>query len=116
MFYVTQDYTYYATCTDIAENEARSSLTFKINVDNDAPKIVGINHDLQYDKLKIIVEDANTVKCEYSDKTFYLGEGKSMNNIGNAYFADWGLGLYYVRCEDKFGNEMPLSIIHTSTL
>ena len=115
-FFVTQDYTYYTTCTDIAENEARSSLTFKINVDNDAPKIVGISHDLQYDKLKITIEDANAVKCEYSDKEFYLPEGKPMSNIGNSYFADWGLGLYYIRCEDKFGNEMPLSIIHISSI
>ena len=115
-FYTTGDYTYYATCTDIAENTATNSTTFTINVDTTAPVLTGVSHDLQFGKLKITVEDENSVTCQYSNTEFFLPNGKDMSSIGNAFYADWGLGLYYIRCEDKFGNEMPLAIIHTSAL
>lgn len=112
----TQSYTYYVNCLDAAENIASSSIQFSATVDNTAPKLVSVNHDTQYDKLRITIEDENPVKCYYSDKEFSMGEGKEMTTIGDSLYAEWGLGLYYIRCEDKFGNEMPISLIHTSSV
>ncbi|MDD5649925.1 MAG: hypothetical protein PHF86_05810 [Candidatus Nanoarchaeia archaeon] len=115
-FFNTQPYTFYVNCLDLAENIAKSSIKFNTMIDNTAPKLIGVNHDTQYDKLRITVEDANTVKCFYSNKEFSLNEGTEMSSIGNSFYAEWGLGLYYIRCEDKFGNEMPLSVVHTSAI
>ncbi|MFA5175639.1 MAG: hypothetical protein WC413_00045 [Candidatus Nanoarchaeia archaeon] len=118
----TKDYTYYALCTDSANNQATKSVSFSIKVDTLPPKLVGISKDMQYgDRLKILIEDDNTVKCEYSNKEFFLGQGTEMTNVGNAFYAPWAengqlIGAYYIRCEDRFGNEMPLSVVYTSAI
>ncbi|MBU0963265.1 MAG: hypothetical protein KKD48_05155, partial [Nanoarchaeota archaeon] len=114
--YSTGVYDYYISCEDIAGNLGTSNLEFSVTIDSDAPKLISVNQDKQYNKLKIMLDDANDVNCEYSNKEFAKGTGNKMDNIGNSFFAPWGPGLYYIRCEDKFGNEMPLSIIHTSDI
>ena len=115
-FYRTGSYDYYAKCEDIAGNTANANVKFFITVDSEAPKLISINHDLQYNKLKVLVDDVNPVSCEYSNIEFLKGQGTNMDSIGNAFFAEWNQGIYYIRCTDKFGNEMPLAVIHTSSI
>ncbi|MDD5133701.1 MAG: hypothetical protein PHD81_00965 [Candidatus Nanoarchaeia archaeon] len=118
----TKDYTYYALCIDSAGNEATKSVSFSIKVDTIPPKIIGISRDTQYgDRLRIIIEDDNTVKCEYLNKEFFLGQGTEMTGVDKAFYAPWTengqlMGVYYIRCEDRFGNEMPTAVVYTSAI
>jgi len=104
---VSGDYTYYFKCVDLGGNSANSSTSFKVYVDNEAPKVVRAYQDSS--RLKILTNENSS--CSYSvnsDKQcdFLISEAVSMPYSNTTeHYAEWQEGkTLYIKCEDKSGN------------
>jgi hypothetical protein len=102
------DYNYFFRCVDAGGNSDESEVSFKIEVDNEAPLITRAYREL--DALKVITnEDAS---CAYSLNScnYNFDDGLVMQHrdvgIRNQHVALWQPNIvYYIKCRDEFGNE-----------
>ncbi len=100
-------YDYAIICNDVAGNEAKSSIKFKITKDLEAPKLIFIFKDATASLLHIELNEVTT--CEYSTlKPFKFGDGTRMTNE-NAKIHEAALvedsNKFYITCQDVFTNE-----------
>ncbi len=91
-------------CVDLGGNAAYSNTTFKVEIDEEAPKVVRVYQDSG--KLKIITDEKSI--CSYSTNkekecSFDIDEGTNMPYANSKeHFADWEEGkTYYVKCKDS---------------
>ncbi|MEM4244798.1 MAG: hypothetical protein QXR60_01155 [Candidatus Nanoarchaeia archaeon] len=97
------DYFYYVTCRDIAGNEAYSNISFRVDVDLDAPKIVYI-----YTEGSILHLEMNEPSnCQYStNSTFAYGAGTQMTGTDSLiHELNIASSVYYISCIDVYKNE-----------
>jgi len=101
------EYTYYFECVDLGGNRDSAKTTFRVDVDNDEPKVTRIFKI--GDKLRINTNENSTCTYSLKDCNFDLDEGLKMppaNSTEHEVVAEDQ--KYYVKCRDEYGNE-PLS-------
>jgi len=101
------DYNYQIICSDIAGNEAKGNIRFKIAKDIEAPKLMFVYKDVAASLLHIELNEITS--CEYSTlKPFKSGDGTKMTNENNkvheASILD-DANKFYITCQDEFKNE-----------
>lgn len=102
-------HTIYVRCRDLGSLEVRDSRQFRVILDNQAPIVIRMLHELSDDTLMIETnEEADCVfsqdalkKCNYN---FSVGQAMmSVDKYKHNY--NWMPSiLYYVKCKDKWGN------------
>lgn len=97
----------YVTCFDSDNLDISSAeKTFNLLRDNQAPQIIRAYKDA--DTLFIATNELTS--CQYSIKQFTYGQGSDMTeNSPNSktHRMDWRPStVYYIKCKDRFGNEM----------
>jgi len=97
----------YVTCFDSDGLDISSAeKTFTLLRDNQAPQIIRAYKDA--DTLFIATNELTS--CQYSIKSFTYGQGSEMTeNSPNSktHRMDWRPStVYYIKCKDRFGNEM----------
>ena len=103
------NYVYEIECEDKAGNTVKKDVEFSVKVDKKAPKIAEVYEIVIEEGRGLHITTDEDSICEYSNAVFNFGSGKRMP-------IDWTKGhdsiteesVYYVTCEDKFGNRMPL--------
>ena len=103
----TGTYNYLITCNDIAGNEAKATISFKITKDLTPPKLMFVYKDSATNILHIELNEMTT--CEYSTiSSFNFGDGTKMTNE-NANIHEASLvedsNKFYITCQDIFKNE-----------
>jgi hypothetical protein len=102
------DYKYYITCRDIAGNEAYSNITFKVDIDLDAPRIVYV-----YSEGTVLhLEMSEITNCEYStNSTISYGSGTAMTGTDSiAHELSIVDSAYYISCVDIYKNEAKFTV------
>ncbi|MDD5253496.1 MAG: hypothetical protein PHG05_00120 [Candidatus Nanoarchaeia archaeon] len=100
------NYILYIKCQDIAGNKAEDKLSIKITVDNYTPNLNQI-----YTTSSVLhIELDEEAKCEYDTiDSFKFGDGTLMTGedtkIQEATLVE-GAAKYYIKCRDKFNNEL----------
>jgi len=101
------EYNYPIRCFDIAGNIAESSISFTVERDSSAPKVVRVYHE--EGKLKLITDEpADCVYAEFIGCGFNFEDGTPMQNSESNldHFIDWESdGDIFVKCRDKYGNQ-----------
>jgi len=96
------DYTYYVICRDVAGNEDSEVVSFKIDVDLMGPEIVYVYEE--GNMLRLQMDEVST--CEYSNETFFFGDGIRMTGE-ESFYHDVVVEqqVYYISCVDEYDNE-----------
>ena len=102
-------HTIYVRCRDLGSLEVRDSRQFRVILDNQAPIVIRMLHELSDDTLMIETnEEADCVfsqdalkKCNYN-----FSQGQSMMSVDKyKHSYHWMSSiLYYVKCKDKWNN------------
>lgn len=101
-------YTAYISCFDVAYNLAQAQTTFTLSVDAGAPQVAQI-----YTQGTILIVVMNEVStCEYSTTgAFTYGTGVQMTGVNTEeHQASLDSQIYYITCEDRFGNRGSFTI------
>lgn len=102
--------TIFVRCTDKIGNEARKEIRIEVKIDNKAPIITRIFEDSG--SLFVITDEDAT--CRYSNEpAFLFDEGKAMpddNSKIHAVSLNELQNKMYVKCRDKFENEVSATI------
>ncbi len=95
-------------CYDDAGNEDSVTASFNVAEDLIAPKLEQLYSDLSY--LTIVLDEKAI--CEYSDEQFIFGDGVPMvpNDYALKHQAAIGQDVYYIKCDDRFNNELSLVV------
>ena len=97
------NYDYKISCSDKSGNVISDDLQFSITKDINAPKIFRIFK--QGNDLILIFNEEST--CEYGFSSFNFGSGQLINqNSKIQKFTFDEDSLYYINCQDQFGNPM----------
>lgn len=106
-------YTYYIKCIDVAGNIAEGSTTFTIAEETSTPKLTLLYKDINTRILHIELNEPTN--CEYSSTSFFgFGTGTKMTGIDStAHEASLDSNVYFIICQDLYGNEMSLVKIYT---
>jgi hypothetical protein len=97
------DYKFFVTCRDLAGNEAYSNMTFKVDVDLEASKLVYI-----YSEGSVLHLETNEISnCQYStNSTISYGSGVAMTGTDSiTHELTISEPVYYIACIDAFKNE-----------
>lgn len=102
------DYTYYIKCLDLGGNSARGEVSFRVEADNVAPKVVRVYKDNT--ELKIITNENAQCVYDLKDCTYLFPEDSetkfsTFDNMIHSIPWDPDLGVYYIKCKDAFGNQ-----------
>jgi hypothetical protein len=103
------DYEYYIRCVDLGGNMDNDTISFTVESDSSAPRIIRAYHEETY--LKIITnEPARCVydttyenyPCDYS-----FDDGTSMTTLEEAnHYTEWNpQTTFYIRCQDEYGTQ-----------
>jgi len=100
-------YNYQITCTDIATNEAKSEINFKIAKDVKSPTLMFVYKDEKAALLHIELDELTT--CEYSTiASVKFGDGTKMTNdnskVHEASISE-NSRKFFITCQDVFKNE-----------
>jgi hypothetical protein len=106
----------YVTCFEEDDlNIASQEKTFSILRDSQAPQVIRAYKDAE----TLFIATNELTACQYSVKQFTYGQGSEMtdnNPYSKTHRADWRPDTtYYVRCKDRFGNEMSSTLKTTKT-
>jgi len=96
-------YTYDFKCYDIAGNENTTQITFNVDVDTYAPEVTNVY--LLGTTMYILTDEATS--CEYETSSFSYGSGFSTGGgtgTAHSFTTTSGINLYYVICQDTYGN------------
>ena len=98
-------YNYYIKCIDLGGNSDTTTISFKVDVDNEAPLVVRAYHDKTYLRL----ETNEEAKCVYGtdDCNYLFDDGISLTSTDKTnQYIDWDTQKnYYVKCRDEYGNQ-----------
>jgi hypothetical protein len=98
------EYTLYLTCQDLAGNQNSTSNEITMEYDESAPTISQFYIDEAFYSLVIQTDEPTT--CEYASESFTFGEGTQMTGtLTTDHETSVGQLLYYVICEDEYGNQ-----------
>ena len=98
------EYTLYLTCQDKAGNQNSSSNEITMEYDETVPIITQFYIDEAFYSLVIQTDEPTT--CEYSTDSFTFGEGTQMTGtMTETHETSVGQLLYYLICEDLYGNQ-----------
>ncbi|MEJ2267683.1 MAG: hypothetical protein P8X70_01255, partial [Nanoarchaeota archaeon] len=103
------DYEYYIRCVDLGGNMDNDTISFTVESDSSAPRIIRAYHEETY--LKIITnEPARCVydttyenyPCDYS-----FDDGTSMTTLEEVnHYTEWNpQTTFYIRCQDEYGTQ-----------
>ncbi len=102
------EYTLPISCNDIAGDTSKSSISFKIEKDIDAPIVARAYYDAN--NLKVITNEP--AECVYTLQSnlacaYEFKDGTAMSEIGElTHYTSWQAGKkYYIKCKDAFGNQ-----------
>ncbi len=98
------DYTYYIKCVDLGGNADYGSVFFEVETDSSGPVVVRLYKENE--ELKIITNEKADCSYSFIDCNFEIEDG--INMISYDYVIhkeDWKTKKYYIRCEDKYGNQ-----------
>ena len=104
----TGAHTYYIKCSDIAGNQDSTKISFSIERDIAAPRLTQL-----YTEASILHLELNEISnCEYSTTAqFTYGQGTPMTGSNTKeHEAALDSNIYYVRCQDLYGNEAAYTI------
>ena len=97
------NYDYKISCSDKSGNVISDDLQFSITKDINAPKIFRIFK--QGNDLVLIFNEEST--CEYGFSSFNFGSGQLINQNSKIQKFNFDEdSLYYINCQDQFGNPM----------
>jgi hypothetical protein len=100
------DYDIYYKCVDLGGNSAEDQVSFEVDVDERAPRVVRAYEENS--KLKIVTNEK--AECRYgSEQCNYDFEEGILMVVGDdaevTHYAEWKAGdSYYIKCSDEFGN------------
>jgi hypothetical protein len=101
-------YTYYVKCVDLGGNRDDANTTFTVSVDRNAPIVVRVYNS--GGDLKIVTDKQST--CSYSQATnqkcdFDVDKGTLMTYVNSTqHYTAWTANTYYyIKCQDKYGNQ-----------
>ncbi|MGD2072168.1 MAG: hypothetical protein PVG65_01595, partial [Candidatus Thorarchaeota archaeon] len=104
------EHTYYLKCVDLGGNSDTSNVTFNVEIDTEAPKVVRVYKEGL--NLKVSTDENST--CTYSTNkdrkcNFILEEAKNMPQVNTTeHYAEWQTRqTYYIKCKDV-NNKQPL--------
>lgn len=98
-------YTYQIKCVDLGGNEDKETISFRVDIDNEAPEIARVFN--YANDLKIITSEEadcvyDTKNCEFE---FESGIAIPLDN-SKEHTAEWNTETtYYVKCSDSYGNK-----------
>ena len=109
-------HTLFVTCFDSGNLDISSDeQTFNLLRDNQAPQIVRAYRDGE----TVLIATNELTACQYSIKQFTYGQGSDMDTMGEyskVHRYSWIPDkIFFVKCKDRFGNEMSSSMRTTKS-
>ena len=90
-------------CVDLVGNTAEKKIDFIVKIDSRAPKVTRV-----YNSGALTVITDENAECRFvldSEKCgFDFESGELMSGSGLEHSTEAGLGTYYIKCKDEFGN------------
>ena len=104
---------------DFARQIRRASVIFKVKNDDQGPVIIRAFRDFTgtgSPVLKIVTNEISSCRYSINDPSFVWESGIEMPfDNSQEHIADWGFPVYYLRCRDRFNNEI-FKIVRPSDL
>jgi hypothetical protein len=99
----TGDYTLYVTCQDVAGNQNATSSEITVEYDDSIPQITSIYVDEVF--YELVIEFNEDATCEFASEEFEFGDGTPMGTQTPTHSPSLGFPMYYIICEDIYGNQ-----------
>ena len=95
-------YSYNVLCQDVAGNQNSTTISFTVDIDMGAPELT----EVYQSGTNLYFSLDETSYCEYDILEFEYGSGFSASSLDeNTYYFAATEPVYYIICEDVFGNQ-----------
>ena len=100
----------FVTCEDFARQARKASMIFKVKLDTQGPILIRAFRDFTGTGaavLKIVTDEVSSCRYSINNPSFTWESGIEMPfDNSQEHLGDWGFPAYYIRCRDRFSNEM----------
>lgn len=100
----------FVACEDFARQVRKASMIFKVKLDTQGPVLIRAFRDFTGTGsavLKIVTDEVSSCRYSINNPSFAWESGIEMPfDNSQEHIGDWGFPAYYIRCRDRFSNEM----------
>jgi hypothetical protein len=96
------DYKIEFICQDIAGNQANQTTNFKVQIDNQGPRIIRIYYE---SGLKVITSEPAECRYDFTRKFIFENATSMYTKNELEHFGEWELKNYYIQCQDEYENK-----------